>query len=126
LAREAVTFLPEEDVPVLRVDVTTRQMTVARAAPPADVFLRAGAALADLVRPRPLAAQDFYFGACSSEWLGWGATALLAEVAWVRFARSRRLRDFNLATAATATAGIALSKLVDCMASQPDQPNANQ
>lgn len=126
LAREAVTFFPEEDVPVLRVDVTARQMTVARAAPAADVFVLAGAALAGLVRPRPLAAQVFHFSACSTEWLGWGGAALLAEVAWVRFARSKSVRDFNLAVAATSTAGIALSKLVDCMARQGDQPNSNQ
>lgn len=121
LASESVTFLPEEDVPIIRVDLTARQMTVARAAPAAELFLRAGVALTDLVRPQPLAAQ-FYFGACSNQWLAWGGGALLAEVAWVRFARSKRLRDFNLALAASTAAGIALGNLVDCMASQPDQP----
>jgi hypothetical protein len=125
LADEAVTFLPEEAVPIIRVDVTARQMNVARVAPAAEVFQRAGIALADLVRPRPLAAQ-FHFGACSNEWLGWAGSALLAELAWVRFARSRRYRDFSLALAATTAAGVTLSKLVDCMAAQPDQPNSNQ
>jgi hypothetical protein len=121
LSAESFTFMPP-DAPVLRVDVTARQMNIAGAAPAADV-LRAGASLAGLLRPQPLAAQGLYFSACSTEWLVWGGTALLAEVAWSRFLRTRLPWDFKKATAATGTAGVALSKLVDCMVSQPEKPN---
>jgi hypothetical protein len=117
--QEAMTFYPP-GLPAVRVDVAGLDMQVASASP-LDHVLAVGTRLTDLFRPTPLAAQ-FHFGACSKEWLGWGGAALLAELAWVRFVRSKTPRDFKLAVAATGAAGVALDKLVDCMLEQPYQP----
>lgn len=124
LDTEAVTYhLPAG--PAIRVNVTARRMNVTQAVPTADALARAGAAFADLLRPQPLAAQ-FYFSACNNEWLTWGGAALLAEFFWVKFASSKNYGDFKRAMASTMAAGVALSNLVDCMRSQPEQPDAGQ
>jgi len=119
-ADAAVTYFPEAGY-ALRVEIATRDVTLARVTPGVDVLKRAASVMLGLVRPAPLAAQ-FYFGACTKEWLTWGGTAMLAEAAWGKFAHSRLPRDFKLAMAATATAGVALDKLVDCMLSQRETP----
>lgn len=116
----AVSYLPA-DGSAVRVELSASGMVVTRARPGADLLKLAGGAMVDWVRPAPLAAQ-FHFRACTSEWLVWGGAALLAEAAWVKFAKSRLQRDFKMATAATATAGVALDKLVDCMLSQRELP----
>lgn len=124
LADGAVTYLPVSG-PAVRVSVRTSAATLARRDPVLSPFARAAVAMAGMIRPEPLAAQ-FYFGACSRDWLVWGGAALLAEAAWVKFAKSKTQRDFKLATAATATAGVALDKLVDCMLRQDQQPKLEQ
>jgi len=120
LDAEAITYYPEGE-PAVRVNVAARQMTVTQAAPGLDALMGAGAAFAGLLQPQPLAAQ-MYFGACTKEWLGWAGGALLAQLAWGKVLRTKSYKDFRLALAVTAAAGVALDKLVDCMAAQPDQP----
>ena len=121
LDTEAVTYHPAEG-PAIRINVTARQMKLAQALPAADALARAGAGFVGLLRPQPLAAQ-FHFGACNNQWLTWGGTALLAEFFWAKFAQSKSSGDFKRAMAATMAAGVALSDLVDCMNSQPEQPD---
>jgi len=121
LDNEAVTYHPARG-PAIRINVTARQMRVAQAVPGADALVRAGAAFAGLLRPQPLAAQ-FYFGACNNEWLTWGGAALIAEYFWIKFAETKSYANFNRAMAATMAAGVALGSLVDCMTSQPEQPD---
>jgi hypothetical protein len=115
---EALTMHPA-GAPAVRVDVIARGIQVARAAPVDGVF-RAGAGLAGLFAPQPLAAQ-FHFRECTKEWLGWGGAALLAELAWAKFLKTKGYKDFKLAVAATGAAGVALDKLVDCMVEQDEQ-----
>ena len=123
LDAEAVTYYPAGG-PAVRVDIAARGMTVTQATPGMEAVRRAGFALADLMRPEPLAAQ-MYFGACNSEWLQWGGAALLAEFFWVKFLKSTSYADFKRAMAATMAAGVTLNALADCMSSQPEQPDPN-
>jgi hypothetical protein len=111
-----------EGSPAVRLDIEAQQMHVTQAVPGTDALMRAGAAFAGLLRPQPLAAQ-LYFGACSGEWLAWGGAALIAQFYWVNFLKSKTYNTFRRAMAATMAAGVALSALVDCMASQGEQPD---
>jgi hypothetical protein len=120
LDTEAMTFHPGEGLP-FRIDVATQQADVARALPGADALFRAAALFTGLLRPQPLEAQ-MYFQECSGDWLKWIGTALLTELAWGKFIKSKRPSDFKKALAATTAAGVALSALVDCMDSQPVEP----
>lgn len=120
IRREMLTFRPAGQPP-LRVEVTGRQMQVA-AASPFDGLFAVGDEVAGLLRPRPLAAQ-FFFGACTKEWLGWGGAVLLAELAWLKFLNAKSVKNFKLGMVATGAAGVALDKLVDCMLEQPVQPD---
>ena len=119
LEREAMTFYLA-DLPALRLDLVGRDVRVASATPFTGL-LALGSEVTDLLRPRPLAAQ-FYFSACAKEWLGWTGAALLAELAWVKFAKTKSYKYFKLAVAATGAAGVTLDQLVDCMVSQSPQP----
>jgi len=120
LAVETATY-HLEDGSNLKVRLDGRRMSVARAGFDLDPLAAAGA-LGAWLAPRPLAAQ-FYFSACSGDWLKWMGSALLAELAWAKFAKFKRPTDFKKALAATAAAGVALSGLVDCMVEQPEQPD---
>lgn len=122
LASETVTYRLAGG-PDIRIGVRSRRLDIARSGV-SDGLLTAGGALVGLLRPRPLAAQGFYFRECNTEWLKWGGAALLAELAWGKFARSRSPSDFKKAVAATAAAGVTLGALVDCMMDQPVQPKA--
>jgi len=119
---ESATFTLQGGAAV-RVDLTAHRMDLARASSGARLRL-AGAAMAGLLFPTPLAAQNgWFFSECDGEWLGYIGAVLLTEVAWGKFVATKSLLDLRKAMAATATAGVALGKLVDCMVSQPDQPN---
>jgi hypothetical protein len=121
---ESATFMLQGGAAV-RVDLAAQRMALARASSGARLRL-AGAAVAGLLLPTPLAAQNgLFFSECDGEWLGYIGAVLLTEVAWGRFVATKSPLDLRKAMAATATAGVALGKLVDCMVSQPDQPNQN-
>ena len=121
VARESATYHLAGSVD-LRIDLQGRRMRVAQARRDLAPLASAGAWLGGLLAPRPLAAQ-FYFGACSGDWLKWMGTALLAELAWGKFAKSRLPTDFKKAVAATSAAGVALNGLLDCMLEQPEEPD---
>jgi len=121
LAVETVTYHLDGGID-LKVRLHGRHMSVARAGFDLSPLATATGALGAWLAPRPLAAQ-FYFGACSGDWLKWMGSALLAELAWARFVKSKWPSDFKKAAAATAAAGVALSGLVDCMVEQPEQPD---
>jgi len=121
LADDAATYHLAGDVDV-RIVLAGRSMRVARAGMDLGPVASGASLLRAWLAPRPLAAQ-FHFAACAKEWLAWGGAALLAEVAWGKFLRTKSYKDFKLATAATGAAGVALSKLVDCMSEQPDEPD---
>jgi hypothetical protein len=111
-----------EHAPAVRVALEGRQLDVASAGLGTELLAQAAGGLEALLLPRPLAAQ-FYFGACSGDWLKWIGTAVLAELAWARFIAARSFRAFKTAVAATAAAGVAFSGLMDCMLEQAEQPD---
>jgi hypothetical protein len=121
LADDAATYHLTGGVDV-RIDLAGRRMRVASARIDPGPLVSGAKLLGTWLAPRPLAAQ-FHFSPCAKEWLGWGGAALLAEIAWGKFLRTKSYKDFKLATAATGAAGVALSKLVDCMSEQPDEPD---
>ncbi|MDH4045600.1 MAG: hypothetical protein OEY20_16200 [Gemmatimonadota bacterium] len=106
----------------VRIGLEGRQINVAGMPPGLESLGQVAGAFHAWLTPRPLAAQ-FHFRECSGDWLKWMGTALLAELAWGRFLKSKKPSDFKKGMAATAAAGVALSGLVDCMVEQPDQPD---
>lgn len=120
--RETVTYHLGSGSDV-RIGLQGQQMNVARGATGIESFGLLAGVFHSWLAPRPLAAQRFYFSECSGDWLKWMGTALLAELAWGKFLKTKLPTDFRKGMAASAAAGVALSGLVDCMVEQPDQPD---